>query len=106
MTKYAYNDAGLVTRMDRFDGNETLTSLVVSYDGAGRPVSYTDQDGLAKSFERDAFGKVLKEKFPDGSECAYSYDALGRRTSVLDENGHTIAFGSSVKYAYDVKVKR
>ena len=93
VTKYAYNDAGLVTRMDRLDGSETLTSLVVSYDGAGRPVSYTDQDGLSKSFERDAFGKVLKEKFPDGSECAYSYDALGRRTSVIDENGHEIRFG-------------
>ena len=93
VTKYAYNDAGLVTRMERLDGSETLTSLVVSYDGAGRPVSYTDQDGLAKSFERDAFGKVLKERFPDGSECAYSYDALGRRTSVIDENGHEIRFG-------------
>ena len=93
VTKYAYNDAGLVTRMERLDGSETLTSLVVSYDGAGRPVSYTDQDGLTKSFERDAFGKVLKERFPDGSECAYSYDALGRRTSVIDENGHEIRFG-------------
>ena len=93
VTKYAYNDAGLVTRMERLDGSETLTSLVVSYDGAGRPVSYTDQDGLSKSFERDAFGKVLKERFPDGSECAYSYDALGRRTSVIDENGHEIRFG-------------
>jgi YD repeat-containing protein len=35
VTKYAYNDAGLVTRMERLDGSETLTSLVVSYDGAG-----------------------------------------------------------------------
>ena len=93
VTKYAYNDAGLVTQMERLDGSETLTSLVVSYDGAGRPVSYTDQDGLSRSFERDAFGKVLKERFPDGSECAYSYDALGRRTSVIDENGHEIRFG-------------
>jgi len=93
VTKYAYSDAGLVTRMERLDGSETLTSLAVSYDGAGRPVSYTDQDGLSKAFERDAFGKVLKEKFPDGSECAYSYDALGRRTSVIDENGHEIRFG-------------
>lgn len=56
VTKYAYNDAGLVTRMERLDGSETLTSLTVVYDGAGRPVSYTDQDGLSKSFERDAFG--------------------------------------------------
>ena len=92
-TKYSYNNAGLVSRIDRVSGNEIYSSLSVVYDGAGRPVSYTDQDGLTKSFERDAFGKVLKEKFPDGSECAYSYDALGRRTSVIDENGHEIRFG-------------
>ena len=93
VTKYEYSDFGSVARMERLDGGETLASLAVSYDGAGRPVSYTDQDGLAKSFDRDAFGRVLKERFPDGSECAYSYDALGRRTSVIDENGHEIRFG-------------
>ena len=93
VTKYAYSDAGLVARMERLFEGDVVSSLDVLYDGAGRPVSYTDQDGLTKSFERDAFGKVLKEKFPDGSECAYSYDALGRRTSVIDENGHEIRFG-------------
>ncbi|MBE6381894.1 MAG: hypothetical protein E7049_02640 [Lentisphaerae bacterium] len=92
-TKYDYNDAGLVARMERLFEGDVVSSLDVSYDGMGRPVLYTDQDGLTKSFERDAFGKVLKEKFPDGSECAYSYDALGRRTSVIDENGHEIRFG-------------
>ena len=92
-TKCSYNNAGLVSRIERASENEIYSSLSVVYDGAGRPVSYTDQDGLTKSFERDAFGKVLKEKFPDGSECAYSYDALGRRTSVIDENGHEIRFG-------------
>jgi len=93
VTKYTCSDFGSVTRIERLDGSETLSSLTVAYDGMGRPVSYTDQDGLAKSFERDAFGKVLKEKFPDGSEVGYSYDALGRRTSVIDENGHEIRFG-------------
>ena len=34
VTKYAYNDAGLVTRMERLDGSETLTSLSVAYDGS------------------------------------------------------------------------
>ncbi len=38
VTKYAYNDAGLVTRMERLDGSETLTSLGVAYDAAGRLV--------------------------------------------------------------------
>ena len=93
VTEYTYSDFGLVERVARKDGADVLSSLAVAYDGAGRPVSYTDQDGLSKSFERDEFGKVLKERFPDGSEVAYSYDALGRRTSVIDENGHEIRFG-------------
>ena len=93
VTEYAYNDFGLVERVVRKDGAEALSSLAVSYDGEGRPVAYTDQDGLSKSFERDEFGKVLKERFPDGTEVGYSYDALGRRTSVIDENGHEIRFG-------------
>jgi hypothetical protein len=43
--------------MERLDESETLTSLVVAYDGSRRPVSYTAQDGLTKSFERDTFGQ-------------------------------------------------
>ena len=39
MTKYSCNDAGLVTRMERLDRSETLTSLVVAYDAAGRLVT-------------------------------------------------------------------
>ena len=92
VTEYAYDDAGLVVSVVRKDGAEVLASLSVAYDGCGRPVSYTDQDGLVTSFSRDGFGRVLRERFPDGSETCYTYDALGRRTSVLDENGHRIAF--------------
>ena len=92
VTEYSYNDAGCVTRIVRKDGSDVLSSLDVAYDKSGLPVSYTDQDGLVTAFERDAFGRVLKERFADGSEVGYTYDAFGRRTGVLDENGHTIAF--------------
>ena len=92
VTEYSYNDAGCVTRIVRKDGSDVLSSLDVAYDKSGLPVSYTDQDGLVTAFERDAFGRVLKERFADGSEVGYTYDAFGRRTGVLDENGHTISF--------------
>lgn len=92
VTDYSYNDAGCVTRIVRRDGSDVLSSLDVAYDRSGLPVSYTDQDGLVTRFDRDAFGRVLKERFADGSEVGYTYDAFGRRTGVLDENGHTIAF--------------
>ena len=92
VTKYSYSDAGLVTRIERLENGGAFAYVDIAYDRYGRPESYTDQDGLTKSFERDAFGKVLKERFPDGSECAYSYDSLGRLAAVLDENSHRIEF--------------
>ena len=79
--------------MGRRAGDELAQSVEVAYDGAGRPVSYTDQDGRAKKFERDAFGRVAKEIFPDASEVVYAYDGAGRLESVLDENRHRIQFG-------------
>ena len=92
VTEYEYNADGLVTSVTRKDGVETLASVSVAYDESARPVSVRDQDGRVTAFDRDEFGRVLRETFADGSEVAYTYDAFGRRTSVLDENGHRIAF--------------
>ena len=82
-----------VCGMERRAGEELAQSVEVAYDGAGRPVSYTDQDGRARKFERDAFGRVVKEIFPDATEVGYAYDGAGRLSSVLDENRHRIQFG-------------
>ncbi|MBR5549516.1 MAG: hypothetical protein IKU71_07285 [Kiritimatiellae bacterium] len=49
MTKYTYSKAGLVSKVERVLSGETLSSVSVAYDGCGRPVSCTDQDGLTKS---------------------------------------------------------
>jgi RHS repeat-associated protein len=93
VTTCAYTPAGQVARMERRAGEELAQSVEVAYDGAGRPVSYTDQDGRARKFERDAFGRVVKEIFPDATEVGYAYDGAGRLSSVLDENRHRIQFG-------------
>ena len=93
VTTCAYTPAGQVARMERRSGEELAQSVEVAYDGAGHPVSYTDQDGRARKFERDAFGRVVKEIFPDATEVGYAYDGAGRLSSVLDENRHRIQFG-------------
>ena len=93
VTTCAYTPAGQVARMERRAGEELAQSVEVAYDGAGRPISYTDQDGRAKRYARDAFGRVVKEIFPDATEAGYAYDGAGRLESVLDENGHRIQFG-------------
>ena len=54
---------GLVTKVERFADaakKELVSSLAVAYDYVGLPVSYTDQCGRVKKFERDAFGRVVK----------------------------------------------
>ena len=94
-TEYTYSPAGLVTRIVRRDGADVMTSLEVTYDSAGRPVSMKDQDGLVRSATRDELGRIVKDSFPDGSAVEYAYDQLGRRTSVTDENGHRIGFSWS-----------
>ena len=87
-----YTPSGLVVKMERRDGDDVLTSITVAYDGNGQPISYTDQRGRVKKFERDAFGRVVKEFFPDDSSVAYSYNAVGRVDSVLDQNKNKIKF--------------
>ena len=54
----------------KFEG-ETLSSIDISYDKNGSTVSYKDQDGLEKKYERDEFGRVAKEIFPDSTEVGY-----------------------------------
>lgn len=101
-TRYTLNSSGLITQIERLDGETVLNSLSVEYNGTGLPLSYTAQDGKVKKFERDAFGRVVKELFPDNTEVAYTYDALGRLNTVLDQNRHTIRFDWS-KFGLDAR---
>jgi RHS repeat-associated protein len=91
-TRAAYDGNGLVKSVERtFDGR-VLSSVAVAYNGNGLPVSYADHRGRTKAYERDAFGRVVKELFPDGTAVGYGFDPAGRLTRVLDQNGHALAF--------------
>ena len=103
VTKITYGRNGLVTRIARMDGNELLSSLEVACDGAGRPVSYRDRDGNVKKFERDAFGRIVKEIFPDDTSVEYTYNVIGQLDKVLDQNRHEIKFGWD-RFGLDRKV--
>ena len=81
-------------------GDELLSSVEMSYDKNGAPVCYKDQDGLEKQYERDAFGRVAKEIFPDSTQVQYAYDELGKLENVIDQNGNEIKFAWN-KYGLD-----
>ena len=91
-TYYSYTPAGLISRIERKDGDTPLNSITVAYNGNGQPVSYTDQAGRVKRFERDAFGRVVKEFFPDDTSVEYSYNQIGQLYKALDQNRHQITF--------------
>ncbi len=101
-TCYTYTAAGLISRIERKDGEKLLTSLAIDYNGNGQPICYTDQSGKVKKFERDAFGRVVKELFPDDTEVAYTYNDLGLLYTVLDQNKHKITFDWN-KFGLDSK---
>ena len=85
----------------KFEG-ETLSSIDVSYDQNGSIVSYIDQDGLEKRYERDELGRITKEIFPDSTEVGYEYDVVGKLGKVIDQNGHEIKFAWN-KYGLDYR---
>ena len=101
-TYYTYTPAGLIARIERKDGEKLLSSLAIAYNANGQPVRYTDQSGKVKKFERDAFGRVIKELFPDDTEVAYNYNKLGQLHTVLDQNKHQITFDWN-KFGLDAK---
>lgn len=82
MTKYAYNDAGLVTSRKCLDGSETLTTLVMSYDAAGRMV----REG-SKRYTYGYLDKVMSVTDGDTTRT-FTYHADGQLASATVGGGH------------------
>lgn len=91
-TYYSYTPEGMISRIERKDGDNLLTSIAITYNDNGMPVSYIDQAGRKKSFERDAFGRIVKELFPDDTAIEYTYNSTGQLTEVVDQNKNKICF--------------
>ena len=91
-TCYTYNENGQLIRLERLDGEKRLSLLDIQYGSHGLPMKYTDGKERSKSFDRDAFGRVVCEHFPDATQVEYSYNALGQLIRVLYQNRHEIRF--------------
>ena len=66
-----------------------------TYDGAGLMDTEMDNAGHTTSAARDAFGRVTKVTWGDGTNRQFAYDNLDHLTSLLDERG------KSWTYDYD-----
>ena len=95
---------------------ELLSKMELAYDSMGGVLTVTDDQGRVRKFDRDEFGRIASEVFPDSSVVKYSYNELGKLEQVIDQNNHPIAFswnkfgkldskitaaGQIAKYSYD-----
>jgi RHS repeat-associated protein/uncharacterized repeat protein (TIGR01451 family) len=95
-TAVAYNAGGQVTAETFADGSsaafnydpagDLLTATTVAADGTVSVTSYTYATGSHE---------LVQVSYPNNLSLAFSYDAGGRRTSSVDQNGFT------VNYQYD-----
>lgn len=88
LTKITYPDASEVTfsynccQVDSVSGPSGTVSF--TYDGANRPVSYTDVWGNTIGYGLDPGGRLTSLTYPDGKVVTYAYDDAGRLTQVTD----------------------
>jgi RHS repeat-associated protein len=98
---YGYDYSGRL--LQAADATST-TPYLLGYDTAGRPISYTDQQGRNTQVQYDGVGNRTRLQWPAGTNGAnsyfvtYAYDALNRMTEV-DANGSPSA--PLAKYQWD-----
>ena len=112
-THYQYNSDGLVSHISRtcpmddvedavkvgkqppkgsLGGEYLLSSIAISYNADGQPVSISDIHGRVKKYDRDEMGRIIKEYFPNNTANAYQYTITGQVSKVLDSRNNPIKF--------------
>jgi RHS repeat-associated protein len=107
-----YNDSAVtVTQSTPIDGSNTL-KVVTAYDGLGRPVTATSQDGSSTTYSivqtiYDPVGRPYKTSNPYTSSPSYwtesRFDSLGRPlTAVLQDSAQsTVSYSGNCSTATD-----
>ncbi|QMU39337.1 RHS repeat-associated core domain-containing protein [Escherichia coli] len=93
-TRYEYNAAGDLTTVIAPDGSRNGTQ----YDAWGKAIC-TTQDGLTRSMEYDAAGRVIRLTSENGSHTTFRYDVLDR---LIQETGFD---GRTQRYHHDLTGK-
>jgi YD repeat-containing protein len=60
-----------------------------AYDPNGNIASRTDANGATTKYEYDADNHLIAIRYPDKTSVKFTYDALGRRTQMMDPFGKT-----------------
>ena len=97
LTKVTYPDASEVAFTYGCCQLQSVTgpngTLSFTYDGANRPLSYTDVWGNTIGYGLDPGGRLTELTYPDGKSVSYGYDDAGRLTQVTDWLSNTTTYG-------------
>jgi RHS repeat-associated protein len=89
-TKYSYDLANALTRIDYSDNQTVATAfggaptVLRHYDAAGRLTSVSDWLQQTSSFKYDPDGHLAEVDYPDGTKAALAYDHAGRQVRTTD----------------------
>ena len=86
-TTWTYDEAsGLLLAKTYADGK----GLTYTYTNDGRLATRTNARGIVTTYDYDAWGQLLSVDYANTTpDIAYTYDAMGRRTSATDAVGTT-----------------
>ena len=109
--KYAYDLLGRITSIIHADaGGKEMEKFAYTYDVDGKCQASLSKSGW-ETYAYDADGQLTAAFYPDGTKDAFSYDAVGNRTSVngvpckvnaLNEYTSVGEGEKSVSFAYDL----
>ncbi|MGK4009200.1 RHS repeat-associated core domain-containing protein [Sorangium sp. So ce1036] len=85
VTRYHYNEAGQVLRVQYPDGAERTSS----FDDDGRTVMESRGGVVMNRLQYDELGRVLVASFPEGIALRFTYDDQHRMRSLADARGQT-----------------
>ncbi len=92
MFEFVYDAVGNVLGLLDAQGRHLVE---YSFTPNGKPATFTDANGNTTTYEYNAFDRLAKASYPDGSYEEFSYDAVGNLTQQRSRAG------AVVTYSYD-----
>ena len=97
-SSYFYDGAGRLANVTHLGPSGTIASFSYTPDAAGNPLTVEEQMSLVpggtSTYTYDNLSRLRSVTYPDATWASYSYDPMGNRTELADQNGVT-------SYAYD-----
>lgn len=106
--QYEYNRDGSLARMTHTDSEGILDEFTFAYDALGRRKQYGvyRKDDVSENgsyeYSYDSTGRLLQVMKDQRTIRAYSYDAFGNRSSMMDFHAQT-GKQKKTKYEYDLR---